>query len=121
MVQIVNGRRVKSGGRTKGTPNKKSAAFRAAQADAARRLSELIPVADLDALTLLQAIYRSPEFDLPLRIEAAKQAIRFERPALSSVDSKLSGEISTYVAVPVAERDSFDLATVAAELATENG
>ena len=119
-MKIVDGIRVKSGGRGKGALNKRTVAILDAQAAAERELNALFPDGFTgDAHALLQAIYKNTGLAMPLRLEAAKQAIRFEKPALSSVDSKLSGEIGTYVAVPVAERDSVAFVGVAGELADE--
>ena len=119
MPKIVNGVRVKSGGRTKGARNKRTLAVLDAQAEAERQLNALFPDGFTgDALTLLQAVYKNTGLAMSLRLEAAKQAIRFETPALSSVDSKLSGEVGTYVAVAVAERDAVAFVGVAADLAT---
>ena len=37
-----------------------------------------------DAHALLISVYTDPAFDMPLRMDAAKAAIRFEKPALAS-------------------------------------
>ena len=50
------------------------------------------------------------------RLEAAKAAIRFEKPALSSEDRTIKGELGLYKAVMVAERDAIAIAHVAQEL-----
>lgn len=39
-----------------------------------------------DALAFLQTIYRDPAQALDLRIDAAKAAVRYERPALASIE-----------------------------------
>ena len=39
-----------------------------------------------DALTLLQLTYRDRTRPIELRLEAAKAAIRYEKPALASID-----------------------------------
>jgi hypothetical protein len=47
-----------------------------------RRLSELQLGPDATSLTLLQAIYRSPDIPLSTRMRAAGMALQFEHPKL---------------------------------------
>lgn len=82
------------GGREKGTPNRRTQALDTAVAEAAGALHSAIPDAFRgDAHTLLMTVYKDPSKDMALRIDAAKAAIRFEKPALSAVDASLSGQI----------------------------
>ena len=76
----------KTGGRPPGGRNKKTVQMETAAAQielAARLLAE--PFGG-DALTLLQLTYRDSTRPIELRLEAAKAAIRYEKPALASVD-----------------------------------
>lgn len=43
-----------------------------------------------DAHALLMAVYKDPKHDLALRVDAAKAAIKFEKPALSSVQAAVA-------------------------------
>ena len=47
-----------------------------------------VPIAlfEGDALDLLRAVYRDPRVGLDLRIDAAKTAIRYERPSIAAVE-----------------------------------
>jgi hypothetical protein len=75
----------KTGGRRKGTPNKVTAARQAMLQDTAARVmagrSGGFPG---DAHALLVAIYRDESLRLSMRLDAAKSAVKFERPALAS-------------------------------------
>jgi hypothetical protein len=75
----------KTGGRKKGTPNKATAERAAAVAAAAAAIGEAIPDAFAgDAHALLMAVYKNPALPIELRADAAKAAVRFEKPALAS-------------------------------------
>ena len=52
---------------------------------------------DLDAHGFLVAVYREPALPIELRVDAAKSAIRFERPALSA--SNVTGDITHHVSI----------------------
>jgi hypothetical protein len=41
-----------------------------------------------DAHALLMAAYKDPALPMDLRVDAAKAAVRYEKPALSSVDMR---------------------------------
>lgn len=76
-------------GRPPGSPNKRTAAIKAAVAQAAERLAAEIPDAFVgDAHAFLMAIYKDPSQPIDLRLDAAKAAIRFEKPALAAVQVK---------------------------------
>lgn len=85
-------KRTKTGGRRKGTPNKatqkRAAAFRAL----AFAIGEAIPDAFKgDAHAFLIAVYKDPRVDIGIRSDAAKAAIRYEKPALASVENSGPG------------------------------
>jgi hypothetical protein len=52
---------------------------------------------DVDAHTLLMAIYKNEAHPIELRLEAAKAAIRFEKPALAAIDAHGTIENVQYV------------------------
>jgi hypothetical protein len=41
-----------------------------------------------DAHTFLMAVYKNPDLELPIRVDAAKAAIRYEKPALAAMEMK---------------------------------
>jgi hypothetical protein len=65
---------------------------------------------DGDALALVQLVYRDKRQPLPFRLEAAKAAIPFERPRLSSMDAKVTSNVSLAELVNLSYRP--DLADV---------
>src|SRR5690349_18764036 len=93
-LHLARGR--KTGGRRAGTPNKRTTvrieAMTAAEAEMASRLAEAtdyVPAPEPeffrgDAHSLLRLVYRDPRFPMETRIDCAKAAIRFERPALTA-------------------------------------
>ena len=73
-------------GRPPGSPNKRTTDIKQAVAKAAQRLEAEIPDAFVgDAHAFLVAIYKSPDYPIELRLEAAGKAIRYEKPALAAV------------------------------------
>jgi len=74
----------KTGGRQKGTPNKRTKELEEAVKNVAQALgqSEL----KWTAHSLLVAAYNNEDLPLHLRIDAAKNAIRFELPAKSETN-----------------------------------
>jgi hypothetical protein len=88
---MPSGGRRPGAGRPQGARNKRTREIEAA-ADAAREaIEEKIPEAfQGDAHALLMTVYKDPAQDWPLRIDAAKAAIKFEKPALSSVEAKVA-------------------------------
>jgi hypothetical protein len=94
------------GGRTAGVPNKRSDDFQAAIQEKAKKLEALVPGAfEGDAHALLMAVYKDPDHEWSLRVDAAKAAIRYEKPALSSVDSTGEEVRRAVVRVPPKEDD----------------
>ena len=77
------------GGRPRGSKNKRTLA----RAERLRELSEQLKAEDEtleifngDAHSLLCAIYRDPKWPIDIRMDAAKAAIKFEKPALASTE-----------------------------------
>lgn len=56
---------------------------------------------DGDAHALLMLVYKNAEIPMDLRLDAAKAAIGYEKPKLSSVDASLSGAVGQYQAQPI--------------------
>ena len=74
----------KTGGRQRGTPNKRKR--QAVVAEAIARVGETIPDAFAgDGHALLIATYKNPNLDLHVRLEAAKAALPYEKPRLQAV------------------------------------
>lgn len=83
------------GGRRKGTPNRRTAALQEATAVAAAAIGAAIPDAfDGDAHAFLMAVYKDPRNDLAVRIDAAKGAIRYEKPAMASVQTEVFADLT---------------------------
>lgn len=68
-------------------------------AKAAEALSQAFGDAafDGDAHTFLMAVYKDTRIDIEKRIDAAKAAIRYEKPALSSVEAKVDADVTQRV------------------------
>src|SRR5215467_5388116 len=79
----------KTGGRKKGSKNRRTLlledAARQAQEDAKHLLGD--KTFEGDAHPLLVLTYKNEALPLAVRIDAAKAAIRFEKPVMSTVDS----------------------------------
>jgi hypothetical protein len=74
-------------GRPRGSKNKRTREREAALAKAAEALSAAIEGAfEGDAHAFLMAIYKDPSKDVQLRLDAAKAAIRYEKPALAQTE-----------------------------------
>jgi len=74
-------------GRPSGMKNKRTRAVEAATAEVAKQIADAIPGAFAgDAHALLVAVYKDPSLEWPMRIDAAKAAVRYEKPALASVE-----------------------------------
>ena len=75
------------GGRQRGTPNRRTVALEAAQAEASERVTQALgPAAfDGDALSFLQLIYRDATQAVETRLHAAKAAIAYETPRLAAM------------------------------------
>ena len=90
------------GGRKAGTPNKRTiereraARETVAQVTRAMQAAELTPF-EGDAHALLIAVYKDTRLPIDLRVDAAKAAIRYEKPALAHVQAEVKGDVATYV------------------------
>lgn len=88
----------KTGGRKPGSKNKRTADLEAATAETIEKIEAALGEAFAgDAHTLLVATYKDKSLPLETRIDAAKAAIRFEKPALSNVEAK-NEHVHRYVA-----------------------
>jgi hypothetical protein len=77
-------RRQKTGGRQKGTPNKKNA-------DRARLLAEL-KVDGKDPVSFFASILKNEDAPLDLRFAAAKELAPYAHPKLSSIEARTGGK-----------------------------
>jgi hypothetical protein len=80
----IRPRRRKTGGRRAGTPNKRTAALRAAIA------ALLVP--GTDPRTFFAAILRNEDAPLELRFAAAKALAPFVHPKLASIEARTGGK-----------------------------
>ena len=91
----------KTGGRQPGSRNKKTLAQKEAALAALAKLTDKIPDAfQGDSVVYLISLYCDPQQPLPVRLDAAKAAARFERPQLAQVDQAVLHGISYVVQVP---------------------
>jgi hypothetical protein len=83
------------GGRKPGTRNKRTREREQVLANTAAKVANALGEGafDGDAHTLLMAVYRDLRQPLPIRIEAAKAALPYEKPRLSTVDAKIESKI----------------------------
>ena len=78
-------------GRPAGALNKRTKAVAKAVEEAATTLATIIPGAfQGDAHAYMMAIYKDPSLPVELRLDAAKAAARYEKPALSSVTANIT-------------------------------
>ena len=76
----------KTGGRQKGSRNKRTQEREEATAQAIALIGEAIPDAFAgDAHAFLVAVYKNPKFDHHTRQDAAKAALPYEKPRLQAV------------------------------------
>ena len=91
---------VRLGGRQKGTQNKRTTAAKLA---AAEKLEELLGGIDNpfdgDAHALMVLVYKDPGQPMAVRLDAAKGAIRYEKPALATVDANVTGNLGVTVEI----------------------
>ena len=95
-------------GRPKGTANRHTVEREQAVREAAEMIGQVIPDAfEGDAHAYLMAVYKNPTLDVELRVAAARAAIRYEKPALSSVEAsgKGGGPIAVDVRPNITDRD----------------
>jgi hypothetical protein len=86
----------KTGGRKRGTPNKRTAERERAVAAAARKITAALgdDAFQGDAHALLMAVYKDPQQPSELRLEAARAAIGYEKPKLAAVETKIDGRVT---------------------------
>jgi hypothetical protein len=86
----------KTGGRKRGTPNKRTVERERAVAAAARKITAALGADAFpgDAHALLMAVYKDPQQPAELRIEAARAAIGYEKPRLAAVEAKVDGRMT---------------------------
>jgi hypothetical protein len=90
-------------GRPKGAKNKRTTEREVAMREAAVQIEKSVDGAfEGDALAYLTSIYKDPTKPETLRIDAAKVAIRYERPALAPIERAPESDF-----VPLAERLKF--------------
>lgn len=90
-------------GRPQGAKNQHTREREEAVAEAAQEVVVALGLQAFegDAHALLMLVYKNTENPMDLRIDAAKAAIGYEKPKLSSVDASLSGAVGQYVAQPI--------------------
>jgi hypothetical protein len=87
-------------GRPKGAKNKRTAERETAMKELAAQIGKAVGGAfEGDALAYLMSIYKDRSKPENLRVDAAKAAIRYERPALAPVEQATESDF-----VPLAER-----------------
>jgi len=80
-----------------GSLNRRTKELEAKAAEAAQIVGAAIPGAfEGDAHALLMTIYKDPAQPMELRLDAAKAAIRFEKPVLAAIDMTSVNEHSIY-------------------------
>src|SRR5437773_2759704 len=91
----------KTGGRKKGSPNKRTKARVGAAKAVAEQLAAVIPEAfGGDAHAYLIAIYKDPRQETSVRIDAAKAALPYEKPRLAPVEARRASDDH----IPLVER-----------------
>lgn len=84
-------------GRPKGAKNKRTREREAAMTATADKVKASIKGAfDGDAHALLMSIYKDPKCSIELRIDAAKAALRVEKPSLSAVAAHIKDSENPY-------------------------
>ena len=109
---MPHGGRRPGAGRPKGSVDRRTAAVAKAAEDAAAHLNAAPSAFKGDEHALLMAVYKDTSLELPLRVDAAKAALRYEKPALSSVTATIHHQ-------PSAALHDDDLARRIAQLESE--
>jgi antitoxin component of RelBE/YafQ-DinJ toxin-antitoxin module len=83
------------GGRQPGVKNKRTLEREAALAKAAAEIEGVLgdQAFDGDAHMMLMAVYKDGALPIDLRLDAARAAISFEKPRLSSVDANVKNSV----------------------------
>lgn len=77
-------------GRPKGAKSRHTKEREAAVLAAAEAIADVIPEAFTgDAHAFLMTVYKDPSHPIDLRLDAAKAAVRFEKPALAALEAKV--------------------------------
>src|SRR5437764_1208697 len=89
-------------GRPRGSKSKWTKAREAKAAETIEQAAAVLkdlqrPVFGGDAHALLCLVYKDGEVALELRVDAAKAAIRYEKPALAQVQAEVKGNVAAYV------------------------
>jgi hypothetical protein len=88
------------GGRQKGAKNKRTRDLEERVREVSASIEAALPGAFKgDAHALLISVYKDPNHPLPLRLDAAKAAISFEKPKLAAVEH--SGDADNPVAMAI--------------------
>jgi hypothetical protein len=84
------------GGRQRGTKNKRTLERERALAATSARIANALGPASFsgDAHTLLVTIYGDTLQPISLRLDAAKAALPYEKPRLSTVDAKIESTVT---------------------------
>ncbi len=95
--QKRKGKWVPGPGRPRGSKNRRTQALEAALDEAKALLKEKVPPhVDVDAHGLLVAVYQDPRMPVTVRIEAARAALRVEKPSLAA--TALTGDLDVRLA-----------------------
>lgn len=101
----MRGGKREGAGRKPGSKNKLTAERLAASQAAATAIEKAIPEAFTgDAHALLMMVYKNPAEPMPIRVDAAKAALKVEKPALQSIAAKTEGKLDVEVSVTDRER-----------------
>ena len=74
-------------GRPPGVKNKRSAERDAILRKVEQHLTETVDdVFEGDAHAFLMTVYKTPTYDIGLRVDAAKAAVKYEKPALAAIE-----------------------------------
>ena len=85
----------KTGGRVAGSLNKRTLELQDAMKTTAEKIKEVLGEGTFegDGHAMLMAVYKSPDMPINIRIDAAKAAIGYEKPKLSSGNLKLENPL----------------------------
>lgn len=105
-------------GRKKGGKNRRTKERERAVREAQQKAEQALgaKVFEGDAHALLCLVYKDTEQPISIRLDAAKAAIGYEKPRLSTIDASLDGTFNCYepLRIPVEMRNS-DAAVASAD------
>lgn len=92
----------KSGGRKPGSKNKRTVELEQKQQAIVETICDAmnVKVFEGDAHTFLMSVYKNPANKIELRVDAAKAALRFEKPQLASIETKSDVTVSYVAELP---------------------